>query len=90
MSERALVQSTQRSTAPPSQSVRVQPQLQRKCACGGTPGPTGECEACRRRRMSLQREKGRAAAPAIVNEVLRSPGQPLRAEERAALGALWS
>jgi hypothetical protein len=34
----------------------------------------------------MQREKGRAAAPAIVNEVLRSPGQPLHAEERAALG----
>ena len=22
--------------------------LQRKCACGGTPGPTGECEECRK------------------------------------------
>src|SRR6266481_2119431 len=29
--------------------------LQRKCACGGTPGPTGECEACRKKRMSVQR-----------------------------------
>lgn len=26
--------------------------LQRKCACGGTPGPTGECEACRKKRES--------------------------------------
>jgi hypothetical protein len=25
--------------------------LQRKCACGGTPGPTGECAACRRKRQ---------------------------------------
>lgn len=25
--------------------------LQRKCACGGTPGPTGECAACRRKRL---------------------------------------
>jgi hypothetical protein len=24
--------------------------LQRKCACGGTPGPTGECEECRKNR----------------------------------------
>jgi len=24
--------------------------LQRQCACGGTPGPTGECAACRRER----------------------------------------
>jgi hypothetical protein len=29
--------------------------LQRKCACGGTPGPTGECEACKKKkRLSLQ------------------------------------
>jgi hypothetical protein len=28
--------------------------LQRKCACGGTPGPTGECEECRKKRLSLQ------------------------------------
>ncbi len=26
------------------------PVIQRKCACGGTPGPTGECEECRKRR----------------------------------------
>jgi hypothetical protein len=32
--------------------------LQRKCACGGTPGPTGECEACRKKRLSLQRRTG--------------------------------
>lgn len=25
--------------------------LQRKCACGGTPGPTGECAGCRRSRL---------------------------------------
>src|SRR5437763_4902802 len=29
--------------------------LQRKCACGGTPGLTGECEECsKRRRLGLQ------------------------------------
>lgn len=29
--------------------------LQRKCACGGTPGPTGECKECReKRRFDLQ------------------------------------
>lgn len=26
--------------------------LQRKCACGGTPGPTDECEECRKKRQS--------------------------------------
>ncbi len=29
--------------------------LQRKCACGGTPGPAGECEDCRKKkRLGLQ------------------------------------
>ena len=62
--------------------------LQRKCACGGTPGPTGECEACRKKRM--QRKAGNArqethhefSAPPIVHEVLRSPGHPLDPETR--------
>ena len=30
--------------------------LQRKCACGGIPGPDGECAECRSRRLSLQRK----------------------------------
>jgi hypothetical protein len=29
--------------------------LQRRCACGGTPGLDGECEACRQKRLGLQR-----------------------------------
>ena len=29
--------------------------LQCKCACGGTPGPTGECEGCRKKRQTVQR-----------------------------------
>jgi Domain of unknown function (DUF4157) len=65
--------------------------LQRKCACGGTPGPTGECEACRKKRLSLQRRtlnsehetQSPAEVPAIVHDVLRSPGQPLNADTRA-------
>lgn len=32
----------------------VRPMLQRKCACGGTPGPSGECEGCKRKRLALQ------------------------------------
>jgi outer membrane protein OmpA-like peptidoglycan-associated protein len=61
--------------------------LQRKCACGGVPGPSGECAGCRRKRLNPQRRpSGRAeppAAPPIVHEVLRSPGQPLSASARA-------
>jgi hypothetical protein len=30
--------------------------LHRKCACGGTVGPSGECESCRRKRLARQRK----------------------------------
>ena len=63
--------------------------LQRKCACGGTPGPTGECEE--RGKKRLQRKASQpstfdskpAEVPPIVHEVLRLPGQPLDTETRA-------
>jgi len=63
--------------------------LQRKCACGGTPGPGGECEECRKKR--LQRKVTQPSTlnhqhsevPPIVHDVLRSPGQQLDAETRA-------
>ncbi len=67
--------------------------LQRKCACGGTPGPTGECESCRKKRaaQTLQRAVDHPASfqpcssgvPPIVNDVLSSPGRPLDASTRA-------
>jgi hypothetical protein len=70
--------------ASPSLAARTN-LLQRKCACGGTPGVDGECAECRKRR--LQR---RAASPAkhemvppLVQETLSSPGQPLDAGTRA-------
>jgi Domain of unknown function (DUF4157) len=56
--------------------------LQRKCACGGS----GEqCEACRHEQMRRS-ESGTpalAAAPPIVQRVLRSPGHPLDAQTRS-------
>jgi hypothetical protein len=62
--------------------------VQRKCACGGTTGPSGECEGCRRKRPGtlLQRRADGTEPdelPPIVHEVLRSPGQPLDAAARA-------
>jgi len=59
------------------------------CACGGTLGPTGNCEACRKKRLqhkTRNTELGTrkdSSAPPIVHEVLRSPGQPLDAGTRA-------
>src|SRR6266496_2741996 len=86
MNAQLLSQSkTSATSAPPMHSNR----LQRKCACGGTPGPTSECEECRKKR--LQRATNHQSAlnsepsvvPPIVNEVLRSPGEPLDAATRA-------
>jgi hypothetical protein len=63
--------------------------LQRKCACGGTPGPSGECESCRRKRLQRAVDHPSSSTPhlsegpPIVQEVLRSPGQPLDRETRA-------
>jgi hypothetical protein len=60
--------------------------LQRRCACGGTPGPDGKCAACEQRR--LQRQSRRVApsvAPPIVHEVLRSSGEPLEPAARAEM-----
>jgi hypothetical protein len=59
--------------------------LQRKCACGGTPGLDGECAECRKKRLQ-RRSTGQAepsTVPSIVHDVLRSPGQPLDASTRA-------
>jgi hypothetical protein len=69
--------------------------LQRKCSCGKAAGPEGECEECKKKREpgpTLQRKSGQPAAhsqssteaaPPIVHDVLRSPGQPLDAASRA-------
>jgi hypothetical protein len=60
--------------------------LQRKCACGGSAGPDGRCAECAANK-TLQRQSAGSVrsgiAPAIVQEVLRSPGQPLDAQTRA-------
>lgn len=61
--------------------------LQRKCSCGGIPGVDGECVACRKKRLILQRRATNQAepteVPSIVHDVLRSSGQPLDQATRA-------
>ena len=78
--------------APPKAEASVRPtpwgpSLRRRCACGGTPGPSGECAACRARRLarSPATPEARKTVPAIVHEVLRSPGRPLSAATRAVM-----
>jgi hypothetical protein len=62
--------------------------LRRACACGGTPGPEGECAACKARRLGVQRKAARGGpphAPTIVHEVLNSPGRPLEPAARSTM-----
>lgn len=61
--------------------------LQRKCACGGTPGPSGECAECRKKRLrrSSNGGSGPPTVPPVVHEVVRSPGRPLDANTRASM-----
>src|SRR4029077_18919432 len=61
--------------------------LQRKCACRGPSGLTGDCAECSKKRMPLQGASASwaesAEVPSIVHAVLRSPGQPLDVRTRA-------
>ena len=67
---------------------KPEPQLQHNCACGGG-CPRCQTEQPGRERESLQTKRvqavdtGQIAAPPIVHEVLRSPGQPLDPATRA-------
>jgi len=70
--------------APPAVRPAAKPA---RCACGGTPGPDGECAACRTKRLRKQaaarppvvaESPGRPAArPPVVAESLGGPGRPL-------------
>ncbi|HYG08381.1 MAG TPA: hypothetical protein VD835_00270, partial [Pyrinomonadaceae bacterium] len=62
--------------------------LQRKCACGGSPGIAGDCHGCSSKHLNLQRSVAREADSFAVPSnaqggVLRAPGQPLEAQARA-------
>ena len=57
--------------------------LQRKCACGGTPDPTGECAECRQKRLQ-RRQQRRPDTPlepspetSVVHEILGPSGRSL-------------
>lgn len=55
---------TQTKAAPTPSFRSVQTRLlQRKCACGGSPGLTGECAECARGKGALQRNASNQSAP---------------------------
>lgn len=61
--------------------------LQRKCACGGSPGTDGECAACRKKRVQ-RKAAGQAETTGvspIAHEALRLPDQSLDPAPRAVI-----
>lgn len=66
--------------------------LQRTCDCGSTPGPTGECAACRRKQpprlqaklvVNRPGDRWEREADAVAEEVMRAPqSQPVAAPAR--------
>src|SRR5215210_1907161 len=85
MNARSLVKTAPKPSFTPARTGF----LQRKCACGGSPGMTGECVECSRKRLALQRRSGseprHSEVPPIVYDVLRSPGQSLDPDARASM-----
>ncbi|MBZ0303137.1 MAG: DUF4157 domain-containing protein [Anaerolineae bacterium] len=70
----------------PRQAAAVQraPLLQRKCACGGTPGVDGECAECRQRRLQrAAKSEAISGSRPLVNDMLHTSGQPLDHDTRA-------
>ena len=64
--------------------------LRRACACGGSAGLSGTCEACEQKKLLAARTPTlatpgavRPVVPGVVHEVLRAPGQALDASARA-------
>jgi hypothetical protein len=79
------------STAPATFAPVRRSLLQRKCACGGTPGPSGECEGCRKKRLQSKVAQPstlnhqHSEVPPIVHDVLRPLHQPLDAPTRTLI-----
>ena len=71
----------------PTSTRAVGSLLQRKCDCGQHNVAGGSCSECSQKKTMLQRKtssSGRAnEVPAIVHDMLRSPGQPLDNSTRA-------
>ena len=75
-----------RTTATPAVTAAPAVLLQRTCDCGHHTIGGEECEDCKKKKVSLHRRAtnsfGPRFAPAIVHDVLRSPGRPLDPEIR--------
>ena len=81
------LQNQRRASARGSLDPRPSGILQRKCDCGQHTGGSGECEECKKKDMTLQRQSNSLAVsapvPPVVQDVVDSPGRPLDPDARA-------
>lgn len=80
----AVMRATPASPPPALNHTAPMPRgVQRACSCGGTCEDCRQAEALQRKEGSIGIAGAGTAAPPIVHDVLRSPGQPLDATTRA-------
>lgn len=91
---RVRLQNQGKATMPRSLTLMRTQLLQRKCACGGSPGLSGECAECANKRLqrssSGSLEKGTedgGKVPPIVHAMLHASGQPLDPRTRSFMEA---
>lgn len=89
VSERIVSQSLKTANADRAPSTeRGAGLLQRKCACGGTAGLTGQCTECSGSRLAIQRratiQLEAPATPPVAHQAPRSPDQSLDSETRTS------
>ena len=78
-----------KQAAAPSPSPPARQRAQRRCACGGTPGPDGECAACKAKRLARLRTSSappRSRVHAAAEEINAEP-RPAPAPAPAAARA---
>ena len=73
----AQFQTQSRSQAQPGPSF-ARSSLKRRCACGGTPGPTGECEECRKKRTAGASKARAPDSPVHLTQQFRRTSVPTR------------
>ncbi len=87
MSTKAVAEPKAAMPAPKSFTPARSLVVQRKCACGGSAGSSGECSECRDHKLTIQRSASNHSAignvPSIVHNVLNSAGRPLDTDTRS-------
>ncbi|GEM_PF-870113 len=93
MSPQAASAAKTPAAGPPVRTPARSGLLQRRCACGGMAGPTGECAACRRKglaggatfqaklRMNRPGDPFEREADRVAEQVMRMPGLVLQRQE---------